>query len=204
MMKTQFLLSKLLVGRNLHSPDFHTATLNDTAALLAKFHRCTMLGLVTARVPPEPLTVLTDLKRKIIQNAAKSRAIKAVVLNLIERKINLVEAICKIRMPAKKLPIFYLTRGDFHNENILFLPNQAISGILDFEKTHLGDGLYDVLHFIRLLFGKTWPTDTGIAPAQLFVRHYLKKIRLINSPHQAFGDYLMVQLSAVFLNAAFL
>lgn len=65
-----------------------------------------------------------------------------------------------------------LVHGDFHNENILFDESQNIVRLLDFEETHLGHRVEDVMHFIFLACCNSGFNDSNIKKARFFTQAY--------------------------------
>lgn len=98
-----------------------------------------------------------------------------------------------------------LVHGDFHNQNILFNKKGRVTSILDFEHVHFGDGLFDVMHFIRLGCCNTGYKPPNLRLAQLFARKYLLlNPRLREDIKSSLQSYLLYYASSLFLEKTFL
>lgn len=67
-----------------------------------------------------------------------------------------------------------LVHGDFHNENLLFKDNKLV-GIVDFELSHFGNRMEDIINFILFAFCNNEFSDKNLSHSKQFLKEYYKE-----------------------------
>lgn len=67
-----------------------------------------------------------------------------------------------------------LVHGDFHNENLLFKDNKLV-GIVDFELSHWGNRMEDIINFILFAFCNNDFSDKNLIASKEFLKEYHKE-----------------------------
>ena len=201
--ENHYLFYERIEGRNLHGLEFQQKSLEESAHALVKLHKA---------LPPTFLPIKEELSyRGILDTYQKLKSLH--VLNehfkIIEQSLNYkVQAIKKINLQKEKQckkKLLTFVHGDFHNENILFSNNHSLIGILDFDKSHIGNGIKDVFHFIRLACCNNGFTSINVSKACIFSKEYFKKMNhSLDEIENAYNEYLTEQLSSSFFENLFL
>lgn len=187
-------------GSVLHESDLSNSHYESSADILRRIH---------SLPAPRNIRLHTSLQRKIDPQRALARldemleSIRSVnhsdeIRKLIELKRSLLSE--KINAPASFLESQDLIHGDFHNENLIFGPDNSVNCILDFEHTRLGNRIEDVVTFINLACCNTGYTVSNVQKSRVFLEAYRSRNRLERKDlYHGFCNFVADLSGSVFL-----
>ncbi|MDR1495300.1 MAG: phosphotransferase [Rickettsiales bacterium] len=147
--ESSIFLFNFVDGFILHEQNFNIRNYNSVAKHLKKFCQLNNgennIGLINSWDQIQTIDEITARANTFLSN---NKCLDPTVINSIREKIEFLEKnidliLAKNFLKDKK----YLVHGDFHNENILFTWSNK-TYFLDFEETHLGHYVEDVVNFM--------------------------------------------------------
>lgn len=196
-------------GTILHEPTFTPHALQMAAQLLAKFHQLKppanlrLEKLYTNKINNFKLKFRSDSEQiiSLISQRSLDRRVDDLTKDLILAKTDFLNQFPFEDLFSPYLDANQLVHGDFHNENLLFdESHQKIVRLLDFEETHLGHRVEDVMHFILLACCNSGYEKSNLEKAKTFLQSYSEAFPL-SRPEILFGLHfeLFKEFSSFFL-----
>jgi thiamine kinase-like enzyme len=133
--------------------------LSSLATVMASFHNLKVkckFKLSTSKKLILPIhKILKELQslKTILEVDQPGSILDELTIRLINDKIDLLNMVYRF---LEWRPACHLVHGDLHSNNILFDGNMDIKAIIDFETTHFGHGIEDIIHFINFTFSNDW------------------------------------------------
>ena len=168
-------------GRILHANDFNNTSLNSTGTYLAKLHE---ISTSSKLLLPSTINLLKSQHeieqsvksvQDIIRAKPKGSSIDNITNKLIDMKLNMLSEFIRYdHFLSHLLSQQKLIHGDFHNENLLFDDRDNIAGILDFEESHYGHPMEDIMHFVELGCCNMGHNEANFQKARCFFSSYSK------------------------------
>lgn len=175
--KKLFALFPKTSGQILHEPQLTEKSLTAVATLLAQIHKIDIDSLKISELPNRTFphkntqltidTVLSSMKRGSLDISYERQ-----VLDLLQTKLETLSNYIPLDFIHSHLQCKSFVHGDFHNENIIFDDSLKITRLLDFEESHIGCRVTDVLHFVLIACCSTGFQLSHLEKAQFFVRKY--------------------------------
>lgn len=193
-------------GNVLHEESLTKEALESTALLLSDIHRLASVcdldleHTKNAALSLDAVAKKAEAVYELICQHPLNPFIDEMSKELVKVKLNFLSTFAKFTYSFDQhLSRCDLIHGDFHNENLLFDKNKKLAYILDFEETHYGHRMEDIIQFIDLACCNTGYSPENFNKACFFLEAYSSQ-NFVTEEELTFGIqfYLLSVASSFF------